>query len=181
MQLKEKEIFLKNGKKAVLRSPEEKDAQKLIAFLKQSAAETDFLLCYPEEREMPEAIAEKMLASVLHSPYDMMISCFIGETLVGNAQISIRREIKTAHRATLALAVLQEVWGLGIGSALMREMIAFAEKRCLLQLELSFMEGNTRAEMLYKKMGFTAVSENPNAYRLKDGNMKNEIFMIKSL
>jgi ribosomal protein S18 acetylase RimI-like enzyme len=111
----------------------------------------------------------------------MMISCFIGETLVGNAQISIRHEIKTAHRATLALAVLQEVWGLGIGSALMREMIAFAEKRCLLQLELSFMEGNTRAEMLYQKMGFTAVSENPNAYRLKDGSMKNEIFMIKSL
>ena len=145
MQFREKEILLKNGKKAILRSPDGGDAQKLIAFLIRSAGETEYLLCYPEEREMPEAVAEKMLDSVLYSPYDMMISCFVDEKIVGNAQITIKREIKTSHRATLALAVLGDMWGLGIGTALMTEMEKLAKIRCLAQLELSYMEGNVRA------------------------------------
>lgn len=181
MQFNEREILLKNGQKATLRSPNGQDAKKMISFLVQSAEETDFLLCYPEERNMPQVVAEKMLTSVLYSPYDMMISFFVEGTIVGNAQISIKREIKTAHRATLALAVLKDFWGLGIGTLLMTEIEKTAKMRGLQQLELSYMEGNTRAKQLYEKMGFTAIAANPNAYRLKDGTLKSEIWMVKVL
>ena len=181
MQFTEKEIVLKDGRKAILRSPAENDAEKMIVFLVQSAQETDFLLCYPEERKMPVGIAEHMLKAVSHSACDMMISCLIDGQIVGNAQISIKHEIKTRHRATLALAVLRAFWGLGIGTALMTEMEKKAETLGIRQLELSYMEGNVRAQALYQKMGFTVCSEFPDAYRLKNGNMRKEYGMIKYL
>ncbi len=181
MQYNEKELSLKNGQKAILRSPNGQDAQKMIDFLIKSAGETDFLLCYPEERAIPETVAEKMLTSVLYSPYDMMLSCFIDDKIVGNAQISFKREIKTAHRAMLALAVLKEYWGLGIGTALMEEMEMKAKTRCISRLELSVIEENRRARALYEKLGFTAIAKIPEAYRLKDGGVQNEMLMIKSL
>lgn len=181
MQFKEKEIVLKNGKTAVLRSPASADAKKMLDFLIASAGESDYTLCYPEERNIGEKTEAQILESVLSSPYDMMICCFIDGKLTAAAQISLFRTRKTAHRATLSLAVLKDFWGLGIGTALMAEMEAVAKTRCITQLELSYMEGNARARTLYEKTGFSAVAEKPCAYRLQNGCMKSEIFMIKAL
>ncbi|MBQ8498116.1 MAG: GNAT family N-acetyltransferase [Clostridia bacterium] len=181
MQFKEKELVLKNGKKAVLRSPVAKDARDMVGFLMKTAEETDFLLYYPEERNISEESEAKILDTVLRSSMDMMIACFIEGKLVGNCQISFYRTRKTAHRATLAIAILKEYWGLGIGTAMFEEMIACAKTRCIFQLELEFAEGNDRARMLYEKMGFSVVAEKPCAFRLKDGTMLKEYCMVKYL
>lgn len=181
MEYKEKNIVLKNGISAVLRSPAADDARDMLDFLIMSAGESEFTLCYPEERKLTEKAEAQILEDVRSSSYDMMISCFIDGRLVANAQISFFRNRKTAHRATLAIAVLKDFWGLGIGTALMAEMEAKAKTRCISQLELSYMEGNARARELYEKMGFAAVAEKPGAYRLQNGSMQNEIFMIKVL
>ena len=51
----------------------------------------------------------------------------------------------------------------------------------LMQLELDFVEGNTRAQALYEKMGFKIVAERPNAIRLRDGRLLKEYSMILPL
>ena len=90
--------------------------------------------------------------------------------------------MKTRHRAEVAIALLKEYWGQGIGTRLFEEMIALArEKGDTLQLELDFVEGNTRARALYEKMGFRITGVHPNAIRLKDGTMLNEYSMVKQL
>lgn len=181
VQFREKEIVLKNGKKVLLCSPTAKDARDMLDFLMISAGESEFTLCYPEERAVGEMTEMQILESVFNSPYDMMISCFSDGKIVATAQISFFRNRKTAHRATLSLAVLKDFWGLGIGTALMQEMEIKAKTRCITQLELSYMEGNERGKLLYEKLGFSAVAEKPGAYRLADGRLKSEIFMIKFL
>ena len=45
----QKEIGLKDGRRCVLRSPTEEDAEGMLEYLKTCAAETDFILRYPEE------------------------------------------------------------------------------------------------------------------------------------
>ena len=48
-------------------------------------------------------------------------------------------------------------------------------------LELDFIEGNTRAQRLYEKMGFAIVGFKRNAFKLKDGTYLGEFSMQKLL
>ena len=45
------------------------------------------------------------------------------------------------------------------------------------QVELEFIEGNSRAQALYEKVGFRVVGGRPNAFALKDGAMKKAYLM----
>ena len=49
MLFETKMIPLKNGKTAIFRSPEIGDAAEMVDYLKTTAAETPFLMNYPEE------------------------------------------------------------------------------------------------------------------------------------
>ena len=90
--------------------------------------------------------------------------------------------MKTRHRASVAIALLKEYWNQGIGTRLFQEMIQIAEDNpSILQMELDFVEGNTRARALYEKMGFRITGVRPNAIRLKDGTLLNEYSMIKEI
>ena len=51
----------------------------------------------------------------------------------------------------------------------------------LTQMELEFVEGNTRARALYEKMGFRIVSVRPDAFKMKDGGFRNEYIMMRKL
>ena len=52
------------------------------------------------------------------------------------------------------------------------------ENKNIIQIELEFVEGNSRARALYEKMGFRITGVKPNAIRLKDGTLLNEYSMI---
>lgn len=47
-------------------------------------------------------------------------------------------------------------------------------------MELSFIEGNIRAQHLYKKFDFHIIADIPNAFKLKDGTYLKEFYMQKS-
>lgn len=179
MVFPEKEIRLKDGRTAILRSPLPSDAEAALEFMKQTAGETPYLLRTPEECTLTLADEEKYLARFPVDPNAAMILCFVDGVLAGNCQIVRKNKIKNRHRATIGIALKQEFWGLGIGTALFREMIAIAEGLGLLQIELEVFEGNARAMALYRKMGFETVSHVPNAIRMPDGSFVKEYFMIR--
>lgn len=181
MKLKQKTICLKDGREAVIRSAQPSDATEMAAFMKTTAGETDFLLRYPEECTMTEAGEAAFLDDVLNSPDQVMPCCFVDGVLAGNAMLTMNSRIKTRHRASVAIGLKKEYWGLGIGAALFREMIAIAEERGLDHLELDYIEGNDRARRLYEKMGFHTTGALPNAIRLADGTMLKEFQMVRNM
>lgn len=176
-----KTITLKNGKQAVLRSPALSDAAEMLDYFKTVSAETVFLLRCPEECDMPVEQEAKFLQNILDSDDTMMIVCEVDGKNVGNCKLSFNSRIRTRHRASVAIAILKEFWGLGIGTAMFREMIAAAEERGVTQMELEFVEGNQRARALYEKMGFHIVAEHPNAIRLEDGTLLRKFTMIRPM
>ena len=181
MIIPEVEFTLKDGRKAVLRSPREADIPGMLEYLYLSAGETEFVLRYPEECGKYTPEAEKALFDRVNgSDNEAMPVCLVEGRLVGVCNIAWSTGIKTRHRASVAIAILRDYWNLGIGTRMMRELIRIAEAQDhILQLELDFIEGNSRARALYEKVGFRITGVKPDAIRLKDGTLLNEYAMIR--
>ena len=174
---------LKDGRRAVIRSPRDEDIPGMLDYLYVSAGETEFILRYPEECGKYTPEGEKALFDRANaSECEAMLVCLVEGRLAGNCQVMWSRNIKTGHRAMVAIALLKEYWGQGIGTAMMRELIRIAEENeNILQMELDFVEGNVRARALYEKMGFRITGVKPNAIRLKDGTLLNEYSMVREV
>lgn len=174
---------LKDGRKALLRSPKEEDVAGMLEYLYVSAGETEFILRYPEEcgKYTPEREKE-LFERKNSSENEAMLVCVVDGKVAGNCEITFKTNRKTKHRAVVAIALLSEYWNQGIGTHMFQELIRLAESReDVLQMELEFVEGNDRARHLYEKMGFRITSVHPNAIRLKDGTFLNEYMMIREV
>lgn len=181
MIVNETEFTLKDGRKAVIRSPRDEDIEGMLEYLYVTSGETEFLLRYPEECVKYTPEGEKALFDRMNAAdNETMIVCLVDGVIAGNCQVTWKNSIKTRHRADVAIALKREFWGLGIGTRLFKEMIRIAEaNENILQMELEFIEGNSRARALYEKMGFRITGMRPNAIRLKDGTLLNEYTMIR--
>jgi RimJ/RimL family protein N-acetyltransferase len=177
------EFELKDGRIATVRSPKEEDSKAMLEYLYKAAGETEFIIRYPEEWEGFTVEEEKaVIERINNSDNQIMLVCFVDGNIAGNCNISWGSYIKTRHRASVAIVLLQEYWNQGIGTRLFKELIKIAENnKYITQLELGFIEGNTRARALYEKMGFRIVSANINAFRFKDGTLRNEYIMIRDI
>ena len=183
MVFKETEFQLKDGRNALFRSPCDEDAEEMLRFIIKACGETEFLMKYPEEYADFTIEQEK---EFIRGNYDnknaLMIACYVEGRLAGNCQISFHTGMKDRHRASVAIALLQEFWNLGIGTLMFKELIRAAEARGgVRQIELEYIEGNSRARALYEKMGFRITGVKPDAIRLKDGTFVNEYMMVKKM
>ena len=154
------EFKLKDGRRALIRSPIDQDIPEVLEYLYISAGETDFLLRYPEECTKYTAEGEKALFDrVNKADNEAMLVCLVEGKIAGNCQITWNNGLKTRHRASVAIALLREFWNQGIGTRLLQELIHIAESnRNIIQLELDFIERNTRARTLCERMRWASES-----------------------
>lgn len=176
-----KTVTLKDGRAATLRAPALTDAAEMLAYIKTCCAETDYLSRYPEEYGDSMEAEEAWIRRMVESPAVLPIVCEVEGRIAGSCEVRFFWGIKTAHRAMLGISVLREFWNLGIGTALLNELIAASRAHGTEILELDFIEGNTRARGLYEKMGFETVGFKRNAFKLKDGTYLGEFSMQKHL
>lgn len=178
-----KETFAgKNGVRYTLRSPELADAGKMIAYLKATAAETEYGLSYPEEMDFSIKDEEDFIAHYSKDKGSIMISAFDGDRLVGNASLTcVLDKKKTLHRATFGIAILKSEWGQGLGKKILSELIAFAKQAGYELLELEVAAANAPAVSLYKKLGFEVYGERPRSLKLKGGDYYDELLMVLDL
>lgn len=178
-----KEEFIgKNGICYTLRSPEPADAEKMIDYLKASAAETEYGLSYPEELTFSVKDEEDFITRFSADSGSIMISAFDGDRLVGNASLScVMERQKTLHRASFGIAILKSDWGQGLGGKILSELISFAKQAGYELIELEVAAANTAATELYRKMGFTVYGERPRSLKLKSGGYYDELLMALNL
>ena len=183
MKIEPVEFKLKDGRTATLLSPREEDINGVIEYLKISAGETEFILRYPEECGKYTYDAEKAIFDRMNTSDDeAMFICLVDGKVAGNCGIHFNTNLKTRHRAGVAIALCKEFWNLGIGTRMFEEMEKLALTKPYVQiLELDFVEGNTRARALYEKMGFKITGIRPNAICLRDGTLLAEYMMQKML
>lgn len=183
MIFKEKEITLKNGIKAILKTPEIHDAEKLLSCIKTICGETDYLARYKEDWDLVTVESEaKWIEDNRDSEHNLIIACYIDGEIVGNCDIAFQTGSKIFHRAVIGIAIREKYWSLGIGSAMFKELLKAAREHKGTEIvELEYMQGNDRGKALYEKFGFEEVCITPKACKLRDGSYLNLVYMQKYL
>lgn len=182
MRIEEKKFYLKDGRLCTLRSPKLEDADQLVEYLKVTAAETDFLLKYPEEVKISVEQEKEILKWFIDSERDLMIIAEVDGKVAGNCSFSaVGGKFRVRHRCALGIALYERCWGLGIGRELIALLAQKARECGYEQIELEVVSRNERAIALYEKMGFVRIGERPCAMRHKDGTYDSNVIMIKQL
>lgn len=172
----------KDGRELTIRNAEPADAKDLIWYLKKTAEETSYLVRESEEITITEEQETNFINSLKESERSIMLLAFVDGKHAGNCSLSEMPPRKRYnHRCSIAIALLQEYWGLGIGKKLFEEAIRFAKDRGYEQIELEVHTGNEKAIALYKSFGFEIYGTLKNDMKYKDGSYSDCHLMVKYL
>ena len=85
--------------------------------------------------------------------------------IIGDASLE-RMPRRMSHRGEFGIAVRKVWWGCGVASALMKEILKFAEANGFEQLNLEVRSDNARAIRLYEKFGFRKLCTFPAFFKI---------------
>ncbi|WP_429758150.1 N-acetyltransferase family protein [Bacillus sp. S14(2024)] len=164
----------------MIREITEADAAPFLKLCQTIDQETNFMLFEPNERDFTIEKQKSMIQALLSPHNSTLLVAEKDEQLVGYIIARGGAVKRKQHAAYLAIGLLQQYAGQGIGKQLLHEIEQWARKQQLLRLELTVMSHNERAIALYKKIGF--VIEGEAAYGvIVDGQPRNEYYMAKIL
>ena len=163
------------GSAVVVRPVGGDDVPVFAALLRKLDEESTFLAWEPGERDFDIRTLERRLRSTTGDETCRLVAVD-GERLVGFlvAHRGLTRRLR--HRADLAMAVLVAYQRRGVGSGLLRALIAWAEARGIVRLELTVMAGNSAALSLYRRHGFVEEGVKRGAIRV-DGRDVDEVVL----
>lgn len=85
------------------------------------------------------------------------------------------------HRAELSMGVELAQRGHGIGRRLGEQALSWAAEIGLAYVDLKVFAHNTRAQRLYRDLGFVETARMSDVFRMPDGTRIDEVFMVRAL
>ena len=178
----EKTVTLKDGRAALLREIRPQDAEAAVHYVQQVDAETRFLAREPGEFTVTVEEEAALFQKSAESPDSFWAAAFLDGELVGMCSGSPQsRRKRFRHRAVVAISLLEKAWGLGLGTALLTACLGWYREQGFEQAELTVVKDNTRAQGLYRKLGFAPCGEIPRGMKYGDGSYADELMMVKML
>jgi RimJ/RimL family protein N-acetyltransferase len=116
---------------------------------------------------MTLAQEENFLDVVNKTEYSRMFVAKDNGKIIGNAYIHTNPRERIKHKAEIAISVLKEYWGKGVGSLLMERLIEYATNCGYTEtIYLEVVSKNQRAIKLYEKFGFVTYGLNKKAIKI---------------
>ncbi|HEY3808213.1 MAG TPA: GNAT family N-acetyltransferase [Kofleriaceae bacterium] len=157
------------------------DAAALVAHLKALATEPSIdIPLAPDEITLTPEDERELIEAQKGSTRSAMLVAIDGDALAGELTIkaiSSRRAV--AHVATLGMSVAASHRRRGIGEALLRAAIEWADANDFLRVELYVYARNAAAIALYQKLGFSI--EGKRAAFIREGDAFLDDFVMARL
>lgn len=141
------------------------DAVSLLQCMKIIGAQTDNLTFGGEGLPFSQESEAAFLASFAEPGNGAFYVAVDGDKIIGSASLSVL-PLRMSHRAELGISILKEYWGQGIGSAMMEQIIRFAEENNIEIIELQVRCDNSAAIRLYEKYGFRKLCTYPRFFKI---------------
>ena len=182
MEYASREVLIKNGKMCVIRRAEEADAEALLELMRTVAGETTNLVLEPGEITTTVEREREILRANCEADRSLVLLAFVEGKLAGTCNFGpAGKRNRTLHRCAAAVSVCRASWGLGIGTALLGEVLDAAKAAGYEQMELEVVSTNAPAVGLYKKLGFQVMGTMPHTMKYRDGTYEDFLFMVKYL
>ena len=164
-----KSINLKDSKKLILRKPLEYDAENIIKYLNTVGSESNNLLFGKGEFPLTVEQEKAYISRINQSSNSFMVIETINNEIVSVAQLSSPNMKRISHNSEIAISVKKDYWNIGIGSAVMEELIKFAkDKGSIKTISLGVREYNNIAIKLYEKYGFKKIGTHKNYFNIEE-------------
>ncbi len=160
-----------------IREGRPEDAEAVLAYTKIVGGETDNLTFGAEGLGVtPEQEAE-FLRGIKENPRAVFLCAWKDGELIGTGYLeAMNRRMK--HRSRLAISILKSEWNKGVGSEMMKRLIAFARGIGVELVELEVRSDNKRAIHLYEKFGFKRIGTSPAFFRIGDEYIDFELMYL---
>jgi len=176
-----KEFETKNGKRIILRIPKSEDSDQLLEFINSLISDEEAFITFT--RKKTEEENKKWLTDTLNKIKRRKTIYIIAEAegkIIGNFEIKIPKPERTKHVGELAIFLLKDYRGLGIGSIMMETLLDLAKNMNLKIIRLETFGNNEIAMNFYKKFGFKEVGIIPKGVSFKEKYIDN-VIMVKEL
>ncbi len=150
----------------ILREAVPGDAKDILLMMGQVNKETEFLVLDEAELLLPPETLEEELDYIYESNNNLLLLAIYEGTIIGTASVKADSQFRLSHVGEVGISILQEYWGMGLGTLMLEEIISWAkEMGVLFRLELDVKVRNERAVHLYRKMGFQIEAVMPRGAR----------------
>ena len=171
-------VTLNDGASAVVRNAQESDAADLVIYRKRVLGETAFLATEPGD--VADSVEEQ--SAFVHKATDDPAALFLvvleDQQVRGLLNFRAERRRKLKHRGGFGMTVLKAHWGRGIGTALVRTLLEWAQRHPEIEkVCLSVFATNDRAIALYRKFGFEQEGRLRRSFRFDPSHYDDEILM----
>ena len=181
-KIEAKELVLKDGRKGIIRTAEEADAEKVLKQIESVLAEAEYTITtLDNDREdyTIEKINERIKKHI-ENEGNLFVVAEIDEQIVASANLhnGVRKRIE--HVGTVAITVVRDFRGLGVGKTLMETVIEWASDHPIIEkIGLGVFSNNVGAINLYKKSGFVEEGRKVKEIKIGPDNYVDSILMYK--
>ena len=178
--------FEANGRRLIIRSLALGDGERLLEFinalLEEKKSNPDLAIIDPSDA-MTRAEAERSVARTVKgigSGEVISLGAFDGDTLVGACDVQRPRPQEIRHTGLLDIAILDGYRGLGLGEAMVSEVLRRSKELGIWLVQLRVFANNNAAIRLYERTGFRRSGLVPNMI-LKNGRYIDDVQMYIDL
>lgn len=165
----------------IIRSITENDSKQLAQVIKKVESESPYMLFEAGERQLTEEQASKMINRIESEENSCIFVAAKEQLEIVGYLFAIGGNVrKNQHCVYIAIGILKEYTGKGIGTKLFEELFQWAKQNEIKRIELTVVVENESAVSLYKKMGFEIEGVKRNSLKIL-GEYVDEFYMSKIL
>lgn len=173
-------VILKDGTTAIIRSASAKDATSTVEILRGVVAEGPYTLSQPDEFRRTPASERRLIEGHKQTAGKVYLVAEVDGWVVGYLNFSNGSLKRTAHSGTLSLFVRRPWRGLGIGRALLQALLDWAAAEPIIEkVTLAVFSNNQRAIALYEEMGFQVEGRCPRDMKFADEQYVDSVLMYR--
>jgi ribosomal protein S18 acetylase RimI-like enzyme len=172
-----REGVTRTGRPFVIRPTRDTDAPELAALIDAVAAEGEFLVAVPGERDTIRQSAR--IASIVQEG-GLSLTLEVDGALAGNVMVHRRAGTHYSHVAEIAIVVSNTFRREGFGRALMEMAIAWSQAVGVAKLSLQVFPDNVHAIALYRSLEFVDEGVAGGEVRMPSGD-RDVLLMARAL
>lgn len=168
------------GQEFLIRSAHPDDAEAALAYVRGVVEETEFFIIEPDE--LPATVDEEraFIQDHVDNPGKILLLAEAEGHIIGNVRLEAGAFRRIAHKGNLSLAVNKEWRGRGIGTALVRVLLEWAETHPVIEkVCLEVFADNLRAIRLYKHLGFVEQGFGSKEVKRGPGHYADVLWMYR--